>query len=185
MRTTTPNLAIAPPVGNDRMMEDIDSPEKLEAWLKDKPPEWGAAIALRAALLVLPIALRPSTTVLGQANLTLKLAVFRAAAISWITSKYPTLAFAVVHAEDLAKQSIVAAADANAAEVRAYAAVGAVTFAITANTIGAAKFAVLRAGDALENPADMWRIITANCSYLESGSGAEAERLNACHTMSF
>lgn len=50
---------------------DIRSREDLRAWLEDKPVNWARAIAVRAALRVLPIAVRYST---GRGAL----AVFRA-----------------------------------------------------------------------------------------------------------
>lgn len=43
--------------GDDGVMVEITSREELKEWLKDKPFEWGQAIAIRAGLRTLPIAL--------------------------------------------------------------------------------------------------------------------------------
>ncbi|QGZ36705.1 KAP family P-loop NTPase fold protein [Stappia indica] len=44
-------------MADDVKRPEIDSPEALEAWLKDKPAEWAQLIAVRAALRVFPLVL--------------------------------------------------------------------------------------------------------------------------------
>ena len=70
-------------------MEEINSRETLEAWLKDKPPTWAAAIALRCALRVLPIALNPLLFQKTYDQPRFVSVLFRALAIAAGTGAYP------------------------------------------------------------------------------------------------
>lgn len=66
----------------------IDSPEALEAWLKDKPAEWAQLIAVRAALRVFPLVLGiyyfPEVRMLDRRLNEIALKSFRVAFSSYV-----------------------------------------------------------------------------------------------------
>jgi hypothetical protein len=178
MRTTTPNLAIAPPVGNDRMMEDIDSPEKLEAWLKDKPPSWATAIALRSAMRVIPTGLQAASASPELPRLASTL--FRTVALSWIQCRYPEIDPVLV------KDSIRSAVGEVGADSDIIARRPVVFSTFTSvRSIGVASYnsrgaviSVLRATE-VGNPAEIWRTTSVDCADLVSANGGLAQGLVA------
>ena len=64
---------------------ELTGPENLAGWLKDKPPDWGRAIALRAALRVLPLCLdiMRLESVSPEQQKASVLHAFRAAFVYW------------------------------------------------------------------------------------------------------
>lgn len=125
-------------------MIEIDSPEKLEAWLKDKPPVWSASIALRILLRMLPLVSNPSMYKSNVLRDRLTIAVLRCATLSWVTGAAPTYDIAVQ--SDISSASTVAIADA--AAYAAYAAADAPSCAAIANAAAYAAYAATAADSA-------------------------------------
>ncbi|MDN2584274.1 hypothetical protein, partial [Aquibium sp. ELW1220] len=103
--------------------QEITSAEDLQKWLADKPTDWAQAIAVRAALRVLPLPFplfddrgrNPGTTDFR----VIILQTFRATSISWAARKYPAhemsadaAAAAAYAADAAAARAAYAAADA-------------------------------------------------------------------------
>jgi hypothetical protein len=68
---------------------EINNREGLEAWLQKQPREVAVALAARAALRVLPL-IQNSARYGSNFPMDIALAVFRAAAVSWMAAKYPS-----------------------------------------------------------------------------------------------
>jgi hypothetical protein len=95
-------------------LPDIDSPEKLEAWLRGKPREWAQVIAMRAALRVLPLvgevlAIEPGKPE-HESSSILVCNCFRASVVSWLTR---TFSFHASHSEVDMTSLAAAGAEAN------------------------------------------------------------------------
>ncbi|MEQ1725047.1 MAG: hypothetical protein ABL882_03865 [Sphingopyxis sp.] len=71
-------------------MAAITNPDELRAWLEGKPATWSAAIALRVALRIIPLACNPAYFKNGTAHGRLTTAVFRCGALSWVAGNSPT-----------------------------------------------------------------------------------------------
>ncbi|MBL1406247.1 MAG: hypothetical protein COC00_009700, partial [Rhizobiales bacterium] len=69
-------------------IKEIDSAEKLEEYLNDKPKELAKIIASRCALRVLPL-LQSAFTDKYQDRFVLTQSVFRCSFISWANRNYP------------------------------------------------------------------------------------------------
>lgn len=69
-------------------MAQITSSEELEAWLKGKPADWAQVIAARAALRVLPYAVREQVSQQWVKRYTLSL--MRAVVVTWTAHSFPT-----------------------------------------------------------------------------------------------
>jgi len=130
----------------------VRSREEFRRWLADKPPAWGRAIAARAALRVLPLALSE------RARDRLAVPVFRAVLFAWCRCRYS--------AHDLTR----ADADAATAAYAAYAA----TAAYAAYAAAAAAYAA-DAADA----ADATAATAATAAYAADAADAAADAADA------
>lgn len=124
-------------------IENIDTPEMLEEYLKDKPKELAQIIASRCALRVLPF-LNSAFTSDYKDRFLLTQNVFRCNLISWAVRNYP--------AHDMTAYAVNAASNA-----AAYAAVDAVAYAVNAAAYAAANTATYAVNAA--NTADIWKSI--------------------------
>jgi hypothetical protein len=154
---------------------EIDSPKKLETWLRHKPASWAAAIALRIALRMTPA--------VGDAGryhdhvemLQLAAAMFRSAALSWVTINNPTsdkAATAVYSAARAARAAHTAGAGNDAA--RAAHAIDAAARAV-GRTVRATdtSYTAARAADAaasaigiINEATDVWDAVVHDCNFL-------------------
>lgn len=75
-------------VGDSGGMAGIGSRKELEAWLRDKPPEWAQVIAVRAALRALPVGLEGAQR-LPDVPDDFTCAIFRATFIAWTACNFP------------------------------------------------------------------------------------------------
>ena len=121
---------------------DFNSRKDLEAWLRDKPPEWAQALAVRSALRVFPLVLSIAhvrveiLTSSDKHNLILQ--AFRAICISWAACKYPAHDMS---ASSAAAYASVSARAASAASASAASAIY-VTRAAAASAVSASASAV-------------------------------------------
>lgn len=144
---------------------EIDTPEKLQAWLQDKPVEWAKVIAVRAALRVFPLvfdihAFSDKRLETGRKQ-ELILLVFRANFISRLAPKYPSREMAAAAAAAADAADAAAAAD----DANAYAAAYAAARAATA----AAAYAADAAADAAARAAiraATWEAVSRDCRWL-------------------
>ena len=119
-------------------MDAIRPSDDLTAWLADKPPAWSAALALRIALRIVPIACNPVRFKGKRAYTGLTLALYRALSISAVAATIPTA--------EIGRAADAAYAAANAAASAAASAAGAAANA--ANTANAASAAGAAAANA-------------------------------------
>lgn len=122
-----------------RIRVEFTSRWELGKWLGDKPREWAQAIALRAALRVLPVALDPARFRDGRVDPRLMLAVFRATASSSGAGRIPPDNKGL---------------EADPAAAPAYAASYADPVATDPNT---------------DTAADIWATVASDCSALANG----------------
>jgi len=158
---------------------DFNSRKDLEAWLQDKPPEWGQALAVRSALRVFPLVLSvtnlPDEILSASHMQNLILQAFRASSISWAACKYPagdmgaaytSAAFAaaasasVADPADSAAYTSAAFASASAADTAAYTSV--------ASASAAAASASAAAASAAASAAAFWAAINEDTGVLVS-----------------
>jgi hypothetical protein len=183
---------------------EIDSPEKLEAWLEDKPATWSAAIALSIALRVIPLACNPKHHSDSTLLLPLISVVFRCVALSWIARNLPTpdnvaeaseaARFAAYEAGaghlpgtayDVARTAAYAASAASTAYSTHSVAGATYLIADDKVTAGAANAAAdfgsaaARAFGAADN---IWNVISNHCSYLEEPNRGSSYRVDEFHT---
>lgn len=145
----------------------ITNVEELRAWLQGKPRPWAQAIAVRAALRVLPTIDRISTTnfLTNEQRQRLIVAMARANFVSTAALLHPnrdTIAAAVVNAAAAVNAADTANANATDAQA-AYAA----TYAAKADAANAAAFANYAASTAA-----FWRSVFSDMSWLEATSDA-------------
>lgn len=179
----------------------ISSENELEAWLEDKPREWAQAIALRAALRVLPMAVDPAhwrdrapdpnrATQLARALVLASAAAGVSADDPWrvFASYLGRAAFALdeyigyAGSTDAATNAATFAAKAaSAAASTAYAAAHAIDaapfgraaagHAAAASREGSIRLAVARAGSARDT---FWAALSADCTALQDGAAPAA-----------
>jgi hypothetical protein len=158
-------------------VEEIDSLEELERWLKNRPSTWAAAIALRLAERVFPLALDPTFSRSSLQLQSLQLQVCRAAVIAAIASGYnPRNATAAADA-DLTLFDLLAIKDGTR---KTFAAIRCFRHAVSAAdnnqanasirssaecAIGAARSATEAAGSYANT---IWEMVSRDCSYLTS-----------------
>lgn len=151
-----------------------DAPEfadrdQLKAWLDDKPPEWAQAIAVRAALRVLPVYMGAAASRgIGDPPEHYCLMILRALSISWAARTYP--------AQGIATYAAAFSAAEAAAIYAAYATTDAADAAVYAADVAAAA-----ATDAATDAAAIWDSASTDAAWLEQeergGDGAAARAL--------
>jgi hypothetical protein len=158
------------------MMEDIDSPEKLEAWLKDKPPSWATVIALRAAMRAIPAGLQAASASPELPRLASTL--FRAVALSWIACKYPQVDSSLVNDSIRSAAGEVGAdSDIVALLPLAYTTFTAVrSVGFGSHNLGGAVIAVHRAADVVDS-GEIWQATSADCIALVAANEGLARRV--------
>jgi hypothetical protein len=159
----------------------ITSREELEAWLNDKPKEWAQAIALRAALRVVPIAVDPEDWPRSADHTQLTLSLFQAAVVSFATLEKPAAQEILTSSTALATAtttaSVAATTSLGGAVRSAYAAVEAATYAVNAAYVsyaarGAAESAWYAArvafyADDNQSNTVLWTAIEEDCQTLD------------------
>jgi hypothetical protein len=172
----------------------INSPEELEHWLADKPPQWAQVIAARAALRVFPLVFRaldvPEKVFSDDKKRLLILQTFRANFISWAAGMYPAQDISATHANNASaalSDSESVAMDGIGHAPGLSGAVAAAGYAIKATTgkrsifdarqtAGAAAEAISRTlGEDVEAAravAEFWAAVDTDFGWLESNEGA-------------
>lgn len=158
-------------------MVEITSREKLESWLENRPPLWSAAVALRAAMRVLPFVCKQARYREDMARFALTTSLFRCCAISWVAGSIPTPTNASVSADSAAESVgyLAYAADhdahaaAHAARAAARAAADVVSTAANARTAADAAAGADASAGAVGHVA-VWHAISSDCTFLDSST---------------
>lgn len=158
-------------------MVEISDREELERWLRDKPREWSAVIAARAALRVAPMLATALGSLGGGASKMTReivLPSFRGMAASWVAGTWPVHGVEVRAAARAAANAVVrvrrgagAAAAADAADAAAYA-VATTDAADVAANAAAAVVAGAYAASVSAGFADIWAVVSRDASELDA-----------------
>ena len=162
----------------ERQAPQISDPAALAAWLKERPSEVGVAIAVRAALRLLPL----YSSTRRDVEPDLIVALFRAAALQWFAAKYSTYLDEFYDFSRAASRAVSAAAsvaDASASAASASAELAASAFhAAVAGTAASELHAATASADAAAASADVtgWRTVAADIARILAEGDAGAVR---------
>jgi hypothetical protein len=157
-------------------MVDFSNHAEAGRWIEEQPREVAVAIVARAALRVLPLIVNARPGDAAKFSSAIALSCFRAAAMAWVTAKYPA------HDNKLRDAAAAAGGAGAAAVAREYPLIvlrATDNFSVSAHTaFSTASFAALFvAGNAARGPRPDAAMVTSMAS--DAGSASAAARSSA------